>query len=128
MDYANPDGIVSTEWLVEHLNASDIRVVDVSWWPDGTQRNGREEYLEAHIPGTVFFDIDTIADQGSSLPRMLPSAGLFAEKVGRLGLGDDHRIIIYDNVGGASTAARAWWMFRVFGHTSVAVLAGGFPK
>ncbi|KAF0112970.1 MAG: Rhodanese-related sulfurtransferase [Rhodospirillaceae bacterium] len=128
MDYANPDGIVSTAWLAIHLNAPDIRVVDASWWPEGTQRNGREEYGDAHIPGAVFFDIDDIADPASPLPRMLPGADLFADQVGRLGLGDEHRIILYDNVGGASAAARVWWMFHVFGHPNVAVLAGGFPK
>ncbi|VBB69388.1 Thiosulfate sulfurtransferase, rhodanese [invertebrate metagenome] len=127
-DYTNPDGIVSTEWLAQHLYASETRVVDASWWPQGTQRNGREEYLDTHIPGAVFFDIDDIADSAAPLPRMLPPAEVFANKVERLGLGDEHHIIIYDNVGGASAAARAWWMFRVFGHTNVAVLAGGFPK
>ncbi len=128
MDYTNKDGIVSTEWLAENIDTQNTKVVDASWWPTGTQRDGRAEYLDSHIPGAVFFDIDDIADPTAPFPHTLPSAELFADRVGRLGLGNEHHIVVYDNVGGASAAARAWWMFHVFGHTNVAVLAGGFPK
>ena len=128
MDYTNKDCIVSTEWLSQNIYTPNVKIVDASWWPRATQRDGHAEYLDSHIPGAVFFDIDDIADPTAPLPHTLPSAELFAARVGRLGLGNEHHIIIYDNVGGASAAARAWWMFRVFGHTNVAVLAGGFPK
>ncbi len=128
MDYTNTDCLVSTEWLAQNVHASQTRIVDASWWPKGTQRDGHAEYLDSHIPGAVFFDIDAVADPTAPLPHTLPSAELFADRVGRLGLGNEHHIVVYDNVGGASAAARAWWMFRVFGHANVAVLAGGFPK
>ena len=128
MDYANKDCIVSTEWLAQNIYTPNVRIVDASWWPRTMQRDGYAEYLDTHIPGTVFFDIDDIADPTTVLPHTLPSAELFADKVGRLGLRNEHHIVVYDNVGGASAAARAWWMFRVFGHTNVALLVGGLPK
>jgi len=91
-------------------------------------RDPRAEFLERHIPGAVFFDIDDIADTGTNLPHMLPSPATFAAKVRALGLGDGNRIVVYDANGGYSAAQRVWWTFRVFGHHDVAVLDGGLPK
>ena len=93
MDYANPDALVSTEWLAEHLEAPDVRVVDGSWHMPQLKREARAEFEDGHIPGAVFFDIDGIADDASPLPHMLPPAAVFAERVGALGLGDGTRII-----------------------------------
>ena len=75
----------------------------------------------------MFFDIDDIADTASDLPHMLPSPEKFSSRVRKLGLGDGNRIIVYDGQGMMS-AARVWWMFRVFGHEDVAILDGGLPK
>src|SRR5207245_6981598 len=80
-----------------------------------------------HIPDAVFFDIDDIAQPGTSLPHMVPSPELFARKMGALGIGDDDRVVVYDGVG-LSSAGRAWWMLRLFGHPNVAILDGGLPK
>ncbi len=128
MDYANPDALVTTEWLEAHLSAPDVRVVDASYYLPIQNRDARQEYEEEHIPGAVFFDIDDIAASDTDLPHMLPPADTFAGKVRRLGLGNGNRIVVYDGTGFASAAARVWWMFRYFGHTDVAVLDGGFPK
>lgn len=128
MSYPNPDALVSTEWLASHLSAPDVRVVDASWYTPAQNRNAREEYDSEHIPGAVFFDIDEIADTDSTLPHMLPSPEKFSSKVRKLGLGNGNKIVIYDGSGFASAAARAWWMFRTFGHRDVSVLDGGFPK
>lgn len=122
-----PQPIVSTEWLAANLDAPDLRVVDASHHLPTTGRNARAEYDERHIPGAVFFDIDRIADPDTDLPHMLPSEELFAREVGALGIGDGHRIVVYDAVG-TTGAARAWWTFRVFGVQRVAVLDGGLPK
>ncbi len=127
MDYANPEALVSTAWLAEHLEAPDVRVVDGSWHMPQLKRDPRAEFESGHIPGAVFFDIDGIADDASPLPHMLPSAAVFAERVGALGLGDGTRIIAYDATG-VGSAARVWWSFRVFGHDDVAVLDGGAAK
>ncbi len=127
MDYANPQALVSTQWLADHLDAPDVRVVDGSWHMPQLERDPRAEFAEQHIQGAVFFDIDDIADADSDLPHMLPSAKKFASRVSRLGLGDGARIVVYDTTG-VGSAARVWWAFRVFGHVDVAVLDGGLPK
>ncbi len=128
MTYANSDALVSTEWLAEHLDAPDVRIVDATSFLPTSDRNGRKEFEECHIPGSVFFDINEIADTDSDLPHMLPSPEKFSSKVRNLGLGDGSRIIVYDGNGGFMAAARVWWTFRVFGHQDIAVLDGGLPK
>ena len=134
MPYANPHALVSTEWLATHLRSPGVRVVDASWYFPSTGRTGRAEFEREHIPGAVFFDIDEIAapkvpsPDGIVLPHMMPDAARFAAKVGALGLGNGNRIVVYDRSGGASAAARAWFMFRAFGHNDVALLDGGLVK
>jgi thiosulfate/3-mercaptopyruvate sulfurtransferase len=127
MPYSKPDALVSTDWLARHLSAPDVRVVDGTYIIPPTTRDARKEFLDRHIPGAVFFDIDDIADSNTDLPHMLPPPEKFASKVRKLGLGDGNRIVVYDTHGMVS-AARVWWMFRVFGHRDVAVLDGGLPK
>ncbi len=127
MSYVNQDALVSTDWLAEHVSAPDVRIVDGSYYLPAAKRNAKAEYAEAHIRGAVHFDIDDIADADDPLPHMLPSPEKFASRVRRLGLGDGNRIVVYDGAG-LFSAARVWWMFRVFGHVDVAVLDGGLPK
>jgi thiosulfate/3-mercaptopyruvate sulfurtransferase len=121
------NGLVTTEWLAKHLGDPDLRVVDGSWHMPQAKRDPAREFEDGHIPGAVFFDIDRIADTASGLPHMLPSPEVFARAVGELGIGDDHRVVVYDSRGVVS-AARVWWTFRVFGHDAVMVLDGGLPK
>jgi thiosulfate/3-mercaptopyruvate sulfurtransferase len=127
MATSDPNLLVSTEWLAERLHAPDIRILDASLYLPGDPRNARAEYLRAHIPGARFFDIDEISDEHSPLPHMLPPVEKFVSRVRKMGIGDGHRVIVYDQQG-LFSAARAWWMFRVFGHQDVAVLDGGLPK
>src|SRR5215469_10620881 len=127
MPYAHPEALVSTEWLDEHLNDPQIRIVDSSFKLPGITPTAREDYDRGHIPGAVFFDIDDIAEPGTSLPHMIPSAELFADKMAALGISDDDRVVVYDSAG-LSSAGRAWWMLRLFGHYDVVVLDGGLPK
>jgi len=119
--------VVSTQWLAEHLSAPDVRVVDASWYMPDANRDPKAEYNEAHIPGAVYFNIDEISDSASPYPHMLPAPEKFASRVKAMGLGDGHRIVVYDGAG-LFTAARVWWMFRAMGHEDVFVLDGGFPK
>ncbi len=123
----NPDPLVTTDWLAVHINAPDVRVVDASWYLPEEGRDPRAEYNQAHIPGAIFLDLDEIADPDSPYPHMLPPAAKFSSRVRALGLGDGHRIVVYDGAG-LFSAARVWWMFRVMGHKDVAVLDGGLPK
>ena len=127
MQAASATGLVSTQWLAEHRDAPDVKVVDATWFLPTLERDARAEYAQAHIPGAVYFDIDDIADDQSALPHMLPSPVKFSSRVRKLGLGDGTRIVVYDN-NRYSASARAWWMLRVFGHPDVAVLDGGLAK
>jgi thiosulfate/3-mercaptopyruvate sulfurtransferase len=127
MPYANPNALVSTDWLATHLDAPDLRVVDGSFTLPGVTPTAQELYRQRHIPRALFFDIDDIADEKSPLPHMLPSPEKFAQRLRRLGLGDGHKIVVYDSAG-LTSAARPWWMLRVFGHSDVAILDGGLPK
>jgi thiosulfate/3-mercaptopyruvate sulfurtransferase len=129
MNEPTSDALVSTQWLADHLDAPDVRVVDASWYMPGTDIDARAKYENAHIPGAVFFDIDDIAaDDTAPLPHMMPDAIKFSAKVRKLGLGDGVKIVVYAQAGVAAAACRVWWMFRHFGHQDVAVLDGGLPK
>ena len=119
--------LVSTDWLAEHLEAPDVVIIDASWHLPTAGRDPKAEYLEEHIPGALYFDIDDLSDETSDLPHMLPSSVKFSSRMRKMGIGDGKRIVAYDTAG-LFSAARAWWMFRVFGHDDVAVLDGGFPK
>ena len=128
MDYAKPEALVDAEWLSENLDAQGVRVIDATYFLPAAERDAEAEFAACHIPGALFFDIDDIADSSTDLPHMLPSADKFSAKVGALGIGNGDHVVAYDANGGALAAARAWWMFRVFGHEKVAVLNGGLPK
>ena len=119
--------IVSTTWLSDHLGSPDIAIVDASWHLPTANRDARREFLSAHIAGAQFFDIDELSDTTSPLPHMLPSPEKFSSRMRKMGIGDGKRIVAYDTTG-LFSAARAWWMFKVFGHDDVAVLDGGLKK
>ncbi|MDE2182099.1 MAG: 3-mercaptopyruvate sulfurtransferase [Alphaproteobacteria bacterium] len=119
--------IVTTEWLEAHLGRSDIRIADASWYLPQAGRDAKAEYSAAHIPGAVFFDIDALSDETSPWPHMLPPASVLARRLGSLGLGDGHHVVVYDGAG-IYSSARAWWMLRAMGHERVSVLDGGLPK
>ena len=127
MDYARPDALVSTDWLAARLDAPDVRVVDGSFYLPAQKRDPKTEFVNQHIPGAVFFDIDEIADTDSPLPHMLPATEKFSARVRKLGLGDGSKIVVYDT-SPMTGACRVWWMFRAMGHKDVAVLDGGLPK
>jgi thiosulfate/3-mercaptopyruvate sulfurtransferase len=121
------DSLVPTEWLAENLAEPDLIVVDSSWHMPASGRNGRDEYLAAHIPGARFLDIDEVSDRSHPAPHMLPDADDFGQAMERLGIGRADRIVVYDN-SPLRTAARGWFMLRHFGADKVAILDGGFQK
>ncbi len=120
------DPLVSAEWLLDNIQAPDVRIVDATYFAPFTNppETGRQAWMRGHIPGASHFDIDDIADTSSHLPHMLPDAVKFSSRARRLGLGDGNRIIVYDQ-NNFFAAARAWWMFRVMGHNDIKVLDGG---
>ncbi|HEU0309876.1 MAG TPA: sulfurtransferase [Sphingomicrobium sp.] len=121
------DTLVTTQWLANNLGEPDIAIVDASAYLPTDGRNPNAEFLEAHIPGARFLDINEVADRSNPAPHMLPSAADFARAMTGLGVGRDDRIIVYDN-SPLRTAARGWFMFRHFGAERVAILDGGFQK
>jgi thiosulfate/3-mercaptopyruvate sulfurtransferase len=116
----------SPEWLKERLDDPHVKVVDASWYLPAQKRDGKAEFLAGHIPGAVFFDIDTIADRSTDLPHMLPKPDEFAAAAGALGLLESDPIVVYDGIG-LFTAPRVWWALKVFGAKDVRVLDGGLP-
>lgn len=119
--------IVETDWLANHLSSPDLIVLDGSWHLPTAGRDAKAEYLAEHIPGALFFDIDDMSDEKSSLPHMLPSTVKFSSRMKKMGIGDGARIVVYDT-SGIFSAARVWWTFRAMGHQDVAVLNGGLRK
>mgnify|MGYP001791256729 CR=1 FL=1 len=127
MECALPMPLVSTEWLANNIDAAPLRIIDASWYLPAEQRDSAAEFAQQHVPGAVFFDIERICDRRSELPHMAPDADAFAAAVSRLGINSDDRIVVYDTAG-LFSAARVWWLFRLMGSASVAVLDGGLPK
>jgi len=121
----NTRPLVTVEWLHSHLADNNVCVVDGSWHLPTENRDGHAEYLEAHIPGAVFFDIDAISTP-SDLPHMMPSARVFSDAASQLGLSQSDTVVVYASAGSFS-AARVWWTLKVFGFQDVRLLNGGLP-
>ncbi|HEX8668079.1 MAG TPA: rhodanese-like domain-containing protein, partial [Allosphingosinicella sp.] len=121
------DSLVSTEWLEGELGAADLRILDATYVLPGDGRDARAEFEAEHIPGAAFLDLEEVSDQSNPAPHMLPPEHVFASRIQALGIGDGHRIVVYDN-SYLHSAARVWWMLRSFGARSVALLDGGFQK
>lgn len=109
-------------------DANDAPVlIDARFFLPNEGRDAYREYLHQHLPGAVFFDIEAISDHTSTLPHMLPSADEFGKAIAALGIDNKDHVVCYDD-GRMMGACRAWWMFRVFGHSHVTVLDGGMPQ
>ena len=119
--------LVSTAWLADHLLTDDLVILDASWHLPAAKRDARAEFITAHIPGARFFDLDKVSDQDAALPHMLPTPESFAASMRALGVNNSSHVIAYDSVG-LFSAARSWWMLKVFGHDNVSVLDGGLKK
>lgn len=119
--------LVTSEWLAGELGKPDLVVFDATKYLPNENKDGKAEFLNAHIPGARYFDIDEVADPDTDLPHMVPTPARFAKLLGAMGVGNDTRVVFYDQKGLAS-AARGWWMMGLFGHDKAAVLDGGLPK
>jgi len=93
------------------------------------KRNAYDEYLEMHITGAIFFDLDKYSKQNTDLPHMLPDSKVWEQIVSSLGISNNDRIIIYDN-SDVISSCRCWYNFIYFGHDPnlVSVLDGGLKK
>ncbi|KHS77347.1 3-mercaptopyruvate sulfurtransferase [Pectobacterium brasiliense] len=116
---------VSADWLASHLNDSSITLIDARMLPPGNStRDIHAEYRAGHLPGAVFFDIETLSDHSTDLPHMMPTREDFARAMGELGIDSQQHLVIYDE-GNLFSAPRAWWMLHTFGATSISILSGG---
>jgi len=121
--------LVSCEWLAQRLDDPGLRVVDVRWYLVDKDK-GRSDYLEGHIPGAFFLDVDTdlAAPRGDGPGRHpLPAPERFAAAMSRAGIGPRTHVVVYD-FGDGSIAARLWWLLRYFGHERVSLLDGGIKR
>ena len=122
----DPATLVSTDWLARRLTSPDLRIIDASWYLPESGRDPEAEYADAHIPGARFLPLDDVSDGRSALPHTAPPVEKFMSRMRRMGVGDGHTVVIYDGAG-LFSAARVWWLFRLFGQRA-AVLDGGLPK
>ena len=127
MTSSTDDPLVSTDWLAARLDDPKVKIIDASFKMPGVLPLPSDDYLAAHIPGAVFFDVDAIADHNDPRPHMYPDAAQFARDVAALGISSGDTVVAYDS-GGWVAAPRAWWMFLSFGHPNVKVLDGGLKK
>ena len=135
--WREPEALVETGALEAALGEPDLRIVDCTTWlrpaepgDDAPYRvePGRGDYDAGHIPGAVFLDIQgEISDPDTRLRFMCPAAERFADAMGRLGIGDGVRVVLY-SAGSIMWATRVWWMLRALGFDAAAVLDGGFEK
>lgn len=119
--------LVSVQWLAENFEAENLVILDASMKPVGAASNLDSTEEPSCIKGARRFDFDNdIRDKNTDLPHMMPSAEFFTDEMQKLGIHKDSAIVVYDYAG-LFSSPRAWWMFRVMGHSQVAVLDGGLP-
>ncbi|XP_032823291.2 3-mercaptopyruvate sulfurtransferase isoform X1 [Petromyzon marinus] len=147
MSASQPPALVSARWLFENISPSPsssssspppssppppsplgpaLVVLDASWHVPGTGRDARQEFVHARVPGAAFFDLDESSDrQGTFGLHAMPTAAAFTLFARGLGVSARSHVVVYDRGSSDPTAARAWWMFRAFGHSAVSLLDGG---
>lgn len=121
------DSLLSTDWLAAHLVEPDIVVLDATRHLPGVERDPQEDFHAAHIPGARFLDLASLTDRDSPVPGALPRGEHLAERLGALGATGQTLIVLYDD-SAIKSAARAWFILRLFGHERVAILDGGWAK
>jgi thiosulfate/3-mercaptopyruvate sulfurtransferase len=107
-----------------HDRLAEVTVLDVRWRLGGPP--GAAAYREGHLPGAVFCDLDAdlAGPPGPGGRHPLPDAAAFQAAMRRLGVSGSRPVVVYDDAD-ATSAARAWWTLRYFGHPDVRVLDGG---
>jgi len=132
--FAHPEYLVSTDWLAQHLRDPDLVILDPTTHlipnPDTTFDvvPARKEFEEGHIPGAQFVDLRIdFSDTSQQLRFMRQAPEDFAAAIGRFGVGEHTKVIVYSSTN-IQWASRVWWLLREFGHDNAAVLDGGFAK
>lgn len=120
--------LIRADELATRLSDDDLRVIDVRF-DLADPSAGRRRYQEGHVPGAVYLHLDEdlsgpLRPDGIGGRHPLPDPEALAETLGRLGVGDGHEVVVYDDAGGA-TAGRLWWLLHWIGRPAVRVLDGG---
>jgi thiosulfate/3-mercaptopyruvate sulfurtransferase len=110
--------LVDPGWLSQHLDAPDLRLLDV---------RPREEYDDGHIPGAISAPIAMFKTSRDGVPAMVIPAEEAEELLGRLGISNDSTVMIYERSLGQDST-RLFWTLEYFGHEDVRVLDGGFAS
>ena len=105
----------------------NLKILDATFFLPDSVLDAEKEYKKKHIPNSVFFDINKVADPKNPLPHMIPSKEKFSTMMQNLGLNNQDEIIIYDN-SPLLSSARAWFLFRYFGHENIFILNGGLKN
>jgi thiosulfate/3-mercaptopyruvate sulfurtransferase len=132
--FAHPEYLVDTGFVAAHLDDPKLVVLDCTTHllPDPKITYhvvpGREDFERGHIPGAQFVDVQNdLSDRNHRLRFMLPDGESFAAAMGRFGVGDDSKVVLYSTAN-MWWAARVWWMLREYGFDNAALLDGGFQK
>jgi thiosulfate/3-mercaptopyruvate sulfurtransferase len=112
--YARPEALADAKWVAGHLDDPTVRIIDA--------RRPLEAalYATGHIPGAVY--VNVFSDL--CCPSKIMPADQFEALMGKLGIGDDTAVVVYDTHGGL-WAARLWWALKYYGHDQVMLLNGG---
>ena len=121
------DLFIEPSTLMSKIDNINLKILDATFYLPDSGLIAEEEYKKKHIPNAIFFDINKIADPNNSLPHMIPSKDLFSKMMQNIGLNKDDEIIIYDNSPFLSSA-RAWFLFRYFGHDKIFIMQGGLKN
>jgi thiosulfate/3-mercaptopyruvate sulfurtransferase len=131
IEQSRMDTLLTTDWLSQHLDDPDLVVLDctVRTVPSEgggfTNVSGRADYDGGHIPSAGFADLTgDLCDTNSPIEFAVPKPEQFCSAMGKLGVGDDSRVVLYDGILSA-WAARVWWMLRWVGFDQAALLDGG---
>lgn len=119
--------LVSTQWLAGEIGTPGLVILDASAHLPNAGRDAAAEFAEAHIPGARFLDLKALTNPDDPVPAAPPTRAQFDAHLAALGVAPDARIVLYDN-SAMRTAARAWFVFRLYGLPNVTVLDGGLPK
>ena len=123
--------LINPEDLKENLANPNWRILDCRFVLSDPGKADLD-YLEAHIPGAVYLhlerDLSGDVKPGFTGRHPLPAVAQLEKVFGGCGIFEGMQVVVYDALGGALAASRAWWLLRWLGFASVAVLDGGWQK
>jgi thiosulfate/3-mercaptopyruvate sulfurtransferase len=116
-NYANPDALVDTEWVLDNLENNEVRFIDVS--------NNKDAFERGHLPGAIFIDWKAeLTNPDDSTEGQILTAEQFEVLLSERGIANDHTVVVYDNTSNLFSS-RAYWVFAYYNHENVKLYNGG---